>query len=293
MKIRIGVGIAATSPAELAPTLDAVTQFGFDSIWLSEVLTGPSMDPLIAATWAAARHPRLKLGMTILLPGRNIVRLASQLASVDQLSAGRLLVTFVPGINAAPETDTIGVPQRERRAAIADGLPLLRRLLSGEPTSHEGPAGTFAEVALRPVPVQQPLEFWLGGTAPRSLELCGQLGDGWLPSLLTPEQGLAGMATIRSAAAAVGREVEDEHFGVSIAYSRTPVADAHLVRIAARAKGVDPRLLVPVGPDALRALLERFVDVGFSKFVVRPLGEQPSWADELGELARDVLHLQT
>src|ERR671936_999021 len=110
MKIRIGVGAAgaASTPDALGELVTAIDQLGFDSLWLSEVLTGPILDPLVGLSWAAANNPRVKLGTTMLLPGRNVVRLAKQLASLDVLCRGRLLLVLVPGLTYAPERDAIG-----------------------------------------------------------------------------------------------------------------------------------------------------------------------------------------
>jgi probable F420-dependent oxidoreductase len=293
MKIRIGVGAAAASPtmeamAELVAGLD---ELGFDSLWLSEVLTGPVLDPVVGLAWAAASNPRLKIGTTMLLPGRNVLRLAKQLASLDRLSRGRLLVTLVPGLTYAPEREAIGVEPKQRGAFIDEALPLLRRLWAGETVSHEGPAGTLREVKLSPLPVQQPLEVWLGGTVPAALERCGRLSDGWLPSLCTPEAAAAGRVVIEAAAARAGRSISGEHFGVSIGYATAPIDPATARTMAARR----PRSLelTPVGLPALRAVIERFIAVGFSKFVVRPLVTPKSWRTELEALAGAVGSLQT
>src|SRR5216117_800227 len=166
MKIRIGVGAsgASSTPEALAELVTAIDDLGFDSLWLSEVLTGPVLDPVVGLSWAAASNPRLKLGTTMLLPGRNVVRLAKQLASLDVLCRGRLLVTLVPGLTYEPERDAIGVPPKQRGAFIDEALPLLRRLWAGETVSHDGAGGSFRDVKLSPLPVQQPLEVWLGGT---------------------------------------------------------------------------------------------------------------------------------
>src|SRR5882762_2791650 len=124
MKIRIGVGAsgAASTPEALAELVAAVDTLGFDSLWLSEVLTGPVLDPLVGLAWAAAANPRVKLGTTALLPGRNVVRLAKQFASLDVLCRGRLLATLVPGLTYAPERDAIGLEPRHRGEVIDDAL---------------------------------------------------------------------------------------------------------------------------------------------------------------------------
>ena len=293
MKIRIGVGAAGASPSveALAELVTGLETLGFDSLWLSEVLTGPVLDPVVGLAWAAASNPRLKVGTTMLLPGRNVMRLAKQLASLDRLSGGRLLVTLVPGLTYAPEREAIGVDPKQRGAFIDEALPLLRRLWAGETVSHEGPAGTLREVKLSPLPVQQPLEVWLGGTVPAALERCGRLSDGWLPSLCTPEEAAAGRVVIEAAAARAGRSISGEHFGVSIGYATAPIDPATARTMAARR----PRSLelTPVGLPALRALIERFIGVGFSKFVVRPLVTPKSWRAELEALAGAVGDLQT
>src|SRR5258706_8331060 len=109
MKIRIGVGAAGASatPDALAELVTGLDDLGFDSLWLSEVLTGPVIDPVVGLAWAAASNPRVKIGTTMLLPGRNVLRLAKQLASLDVLCKGRLLVTLVPGLAYAPAPDAL------------------------------------------------------------------------------------------------------------------------------------------------------------------------------------------
>jgi probable F420-dependent oxidoreductase len=293
MKIRIGVGAAGSSatPDALAELVTGLDDFGFDSLWLSEVLTGPVVDPVVGLAWAAASNPRVKVGTTMLLPGRNVLRLAKQLASLDVLSRGRLLVTLVPGLTYAPEREAIGVEPKQRGAFIDEALPLLRRLWAGETVSHEGVAGSLRDVRLSPLPVQQPLEVWLGGTAPAALERCGRLSDGWLPSLCTPDEAAAGRVVIEEAAARAGRTISGEHFGMSIGYARQPLDPATARTMAARR----PRALelTPVGLPALRQLLERFIAVGFSKFVVRPVAAPASWRAELEALSAAVGDLQT
>src|SRR2546426_6339989 len=293
MKIRIGIGVAAAAsrPETLAEIVAGIDELGFDSLWLSEVLTGPVLDPVVALSWAAARNPRLKLGTTMLLPGRNVLRLAKQLASLDVLSKGRLLVTLVPGLTYAPEREAIGVDPKQRGAVIDEALPLLRRLWAGEIVSHDGAVGSFRDVRLSPLPVQQPLEVWLGGTAPAALERCGRLSDGWLPSLCTPDEAAAGRVVIEEAAAKAGRSISSEHFGMSIGYTATPIDPATARPMTARR----PRSVgrTPVGLPALRKLVEQFIAVGFSKFVLRPVVAPTSWRAQLEALATAVGELQT
>jgi len=296
VKVRIGIGMGVTTggtDASFARIIDDLDELGFDSVWLPEVLTAATLDPLVGLAFAAAHNPRLKLGTTMLLPGRNPVRLAKELATLDVLSGGRLLCTFVPGLPRQPETGAAGVAGPDKAAAMDEMLPLLRELWSGRSVSHHGRSGQFDEVTLSPLPVQEPLEFWTGGMVPAALRRCGRLADGWLPSACTPAEAAAGRTVIDEAAAEVGREISPEHFGVSIAYASEPLSPSAARALGSARRGVDPADVVPVGIDGLRAMLEAFLAVGFSKFVVRPLAEPGTWRSELEALATGVLDLQT
>ena len=295
MKIRIGVGMGALSgdPAELCDLVDDLDNLRFDSLWLPEVLTAPTLDPLTALAYAAAHNPRLKFGTTLLLPGRNLVRVAKQLATLDRLSTGRLLVTFVPGLARLPESGAVGVPGRSKGPQMEEAFPLLRRLWAGETVDHHGELGNFEGVTLAPLPAQQPLEFWTGGMVPAALVRCGRYADGWLPSSCTPAEVAAGRDVIDEAAAAAGREISREHFGVSLAYAPGALDDKLVAALGRARKGVDPRDVVPAGLDGLKRFLEAFLEVGFSKFVVRPLAAPESWRAEFEALAGAVGDLQT
>src|SRR2546422_940681 len=115
---------------------------------------------------------------------------------------------------SAPGRAAIGRDPRRRGAFSDEALPLLRRRWAGETVSYGGVAGTFRDVKLWPLPVQWPLEVWLGGTVPAALERCGRLSDGWLPSQGTPEEAAGGRKVIEDAAAKAGGSVRSEHFGV-------------------------------------------------------------------------------
>ena len=296
MRIGFGFGTGAALAAEpetFGPVLDDLERLGFDSLWLSERLSGPAPDPLAALAFAAGRTRRLKLGTSVLVvPGRNPAVLASELASIDRLSGGRLLPAVGLGAVDPVEQQGFGVARAERAAWFDEALPLLRRLWSGERVDHAGPRFAYEGVRILPTPVQDPLEVWLGGIAPSELRRVGRLGDGWLPSFCTPDDVVAGRPVVEEAAAAAGRAIDVEHWGALVFYAGGEVPDRLAEVLARRRPGVDVAELVPAGTAALRATLERFVDVGFSKFVVVPVGEPADWSEELEALAAAVLPLQ-
>jgi probable F420-dependent oxidoreductase len=296
MKIRIGVGLGAGGASDSATfggAVQSMERLGFDSLWLSEVLTGAVVDPLAGLAFAGGVTRKLKLGTTMTVTGRNPIRMAKELATIDRFTNGRLLLVFVPGLTDRFEDQALGVPVAERGGWLDEVLPLVRRLWSEDQVSHTGQHFNYEGLSLMPRPLQQPLEVWLGGTARSALRRAGRLSDGWLPSLCTPTEAAAGRAAIEAAATEVGRQVDPEHFGISLAYARDEISPAQAARVTKRRPGLDPATLIPVGMPGMRQMLERYVDVGFSKFVLRP-GETPqSWPAELEELAEGVLALQT
>ena len=297
MKIRIGISAGGESlgPDAMVALARAISETGFDSLWLPEVLTRPGPDPLVGLAWASGACPSLKIGTTMLLPGRNLVWLAKAVATLDVLSGGRFLLTFVPGLAIGGERSAIGIPTAERGALMDEALPVLRRLWSGEEVTHEGHAGSFAAVSLSPRPVQDPFDVWLGGNVRAALERCGRLADGWIPAFCTPADAAAGKAVIDGVAAEHGRAISPEHFGVSLAYAPegTDLADLASSPLARRARGRPLEQFVPVGLDGLRDMVAQFLEVGFSKFIVRPMAPPKQWRSELERLAGAVGGLQT
>ena len=130
---------------------------------------------------------------------------------------------------------------------------------------------------------------------PSALERCGRLADGWLPAFCTPSDAAAGRAVIERVASEHDRAISPEHFGVSLAYAPdgTDLGSLASTPLARRARGRPLDQLIPVGLKGLRATLEQFLEVGFSKFVVRPTAPPDAWPEELAELAGAVGDLQT
>jgi probable F420-dependent oxidoreductase len=297
VKVRIGYGLGVQglkNERAFGALVDALDGCGFDSLWLSERAAGDAPDPLVGLSFAAGRSQRLKLGTSVqVLPGRNPVLLAKAWASLDRLSGGRALPAFGLGNPIAAEHQAFGVA-RDRRAAIFDeALPLLRRLWTEDDVHHDGDAFHYCGITVRPKPVQQPLDVWLGGRAPSELRRCGRLGDGWLASFCTSADCEAGRPVIDAAATEAGRAIDPEHFGAMVVYAHDDIPAALRERLAVLRPELDPADLVPVGLPALRDRLGAFVDVGFSKLVLVPLAEPEDWHRELDRVGGVVLDLQT
>lgn len=298
MKVRIAVapGSSMVDRAAFCRFIDGLESFGFDTVWLSDVPLGTVVDPLVGLALAAGRTERLKLGANVVVPGRSPLVLAKQLAQLDRLSDGRLLLSFVPGQDSPAERAALGTEGDDRGALIDEVMGLCRRWWAGETVEYRSERFDVRGVAVDPVPLQSPLELWLGGMGPRALRRVGRLADGWLTARIGPEQAGAGRRTIEQAAAEAGRTIDPEHFGISVPYSREPLTEdavaAVLRRPGAKPVEADRRDILPVGAAELVDLLQRHIAEGLTKFVLRPVQLPRGWDDELAWLAGTVLPLQ-
>jgi alkanesulfonate monooxygenase SsuD/methylene tetrahydromethanopterin reductase-like flavin-dependent oxidoreductase (luciferase family) len=169
----------------------------------------------------------------------------------------------------------------------------MRRLWTEDVVTHHGDRFHIDDVRLLPKPVQQPLDVWLGGIAPSELRRVGRLADGWLPSFVTPADVRAGLATIREVADAHDREIEAEHFGVLIPYANEPIDEDALELLRGRRPDLNIGEMVARSAQDLAPLIERFVEVGASKFVVVPFAPMTDITADLEELSAVVRPLET
>lgn len=293
-----GLGVRTTlNDSSFLSVIDEMERLRFDSVWLSDRIGGTAPDPLVAMSMAAARTTHLKFGMSVMvLPGRNPVVLAKELATLDRMSDGRLLPAFGLGVADPHEQQAFGVERPVRARIFDEALAVLRSCWTDESVTHHGEYFHYDSLRVEPKPLQRPPDVWLGGIAPSELGRVGRLADGWLPSFVTPDDARRGWEAVVKKAAEHGRTIDPEHFGVLIPYSLSAPAPALISGLALRRPDLDDaRVLVPVGWDQLAASIERFIEVGASKFVVVPMSEPSGaaeWVDHLGEAATRLLPLQ-
>ncbi len=303
MKVRIAVTPPASVLSDASVFVDyvqACESIGFDTMWLSDVPLGPLGDPVVSLAFAAAVTSKLKLGLNVVPLGRNPLWIAKQLAQVDRLSKGRLLISLVPGLGLPAERAALGHPKGDRGAAIDAMIPLLRSFWAGEKVHAQFEGYQFDGVELSPTPIQNPLELWLGGIGPAALDRVARLADGWLTANATPAEAEAARLVIVKRADDIGRVVDPEHFGISIPYARVEPPEASVAAIRQRRGGGaggdghgDLSEILPVGSISLNQVLRAHIDAGLSKFVLRPLSSASEhWLDELRWLADTTLPLQ-
>lgn len=303
MKVRIGYGFGTRTNLNddgFATVVDTLERLRFDSLWLSERIGGEAPDPLVAMAFAAGRTTKLKFGMSVMvLPGRNPIVLAKELATLDRLSNGRLLPAFGLGVADPHEQQAFGVARDQRAKRFDEAMAVLRGAWAEGTLTHHGTYFQYDDLRVLPKPRQAHLDVWLGGIAPSELKRIGRLADGWLPSFVTPDDAARGREVIEGVLAEHGRTIDDDHYGALIPFvpDGTPVPAAVLAGLAARRPDLaDPSVIVPSGWDQLVALIDRFVTVGTTKFVIVPIvepGSPEAWVSHLEEAAPIVLARQT
>ena len=300
-RVRIGYALGTRThlnDSGFGTVVDALEQLGFDSLWLSERIGGAAPDPLVGMAYAAGRTTRLKFGMSVMvLPGRNPIVLAKELATLDRLSNGRLLPAFGLGVADPHEQQAFGVERGGRARLFDEALSVLRGAWAEGTLTHHGEHFHYDDLRVLPKPLQSRLDVWLGGIAPSELRRVGRLADGWLPSFVTPDDAARGREQIEAALTEHHRTIDADHYGALISYSSGPLPASVVELLAKRRPDLaDPTVLVPQSWDALMDTIDRFVAIGTTKFVILPIVEPDgpqAWIEHLQQAAPLVLARQT
>jgi probable F420-dependent oxidoreductase len=305
MKVRIGIGpipVEGTQPGvgtELAELVDELEATRIDSMWQADVVSAKrTIDPLIGLAYAAGRTERLKLGTAALvLPGRNPALVAAQLAGLAALAPGRVLPSFGMRIVQPATRSMFPVPDGRRAEMLEEALVMIRALLTQPAVTHHGEFFHLDEASVAPLPAT-PLDLWLGGRAPVGMRRVGRLADGWLGSFITPDEAVACRGQIERAAAGAGREIEADHYGTNLLMVRDDCDPTELAKALAtthqhRPDLDDPERLVYCGWAAVRAEINRFIDAGLTKFIVRSVIPVTALRDFLDQFSTELLALQT
>jgi probable F420-dependent oxidoreductase len=243
---------------------------GFESLWVADhvVLPDPPvagrpmapdqrlLDPIVALTFLAAHTQRIRLATgVIILPQRQALVLAKQLASLDVLSNGRLI--FGLGVGwCEPEMRSVGAPFAERGRVADDYLAAMRAVWTQPKPSYRGPYVAFDGVQAMPRPVQTPVPIVVGGrTAPAYRRAVTQ-GHGWYGFGISVEDTQKIVATLRDTAKKHSRPAELGRLEISVTPPSFDIPDKATLDAYAAA-GVD-RLILRPRPELDAAALERF-----------------------------------
>ena len=269
--------------------LDTLEEQGWDSVWFSDRIVGPvwRMDPMAGMAMTAARTERLKFGASVLIMSvRSPVTIARELATIDVLAPGRLVVGVGVGQESPVEYEAMGVRKRDRGKRLDEAIRVMRMLWSEDRVTYESPFLKLTDAGIQPRPGRSDVPIWIGGRAEAALRRTGQLGDGWLPTQLTPREVADGIERIQQYAAEAGREIPDDHFGLQIscyAVERGAVpSSVQQQYLLQRRADVRPDEINLLGtPDQITARLREFIDAGATKFVLNPACGADEMTDQL------------
>jgi len=252
--MRIGIHLPhigrKAAPEAIRRAAIQAEELGFADAWSSEHIIIPKgapyppsaifYDPVLTLTWAAAHTKRIGLGTSVLvLPMRHPLPLAKELATLQNLSEGRLILGAGVGWMAA-EFAALGVPFRERGGRMDEGIAMMLAVWGEDPVSFSArhiPA-VIEEMRMLPQPVK-PIPIWIGGSSEAALARALRL-DGWHGSRLSPEVAVPIVRRLRE-------KRPDPEFTISLRSSWDGKDDAALgARLAAyAAAGVDHVLVEP------------------------------------------------
>jgi len=250
-------------PSSAVRVARAAEAAGFESVWTGEhvVLPDPMLpsfplapempmlDTVVSLTWIAAHTKRLRIASGIIvLPQRNPLLLAKELASVDVASGGRLIV----GVGAGwlePEFKALGVPMQGRGERMDDILRAMRAIWTMDAPKHDGPTASFSGVAAYPRPIQRPMPpIVVGGGSPAAFRRAVTMGNGWYGFGLTVEETKKHIAGLKQAGEQHERPAELGELEITV----TPVGGFDNRSVEAYAASGVHRLVVLPKPDASR-----------------------------------------
>lgn len=236
-RIEIGLRLPVAGPLSNAEAISRVAQaadsLGFDAIWVHDYVvwtreldrthiscgraemvdadTLPQFhESITTLAYVAGITSRIRIGTSVLVaPVRNPVIAARQLANVDVLSNGRLIVGV--GVGAPKHTknkdfEVLGISRSEKYERTNEALKVFDEIWTKPVSSFSGKYSQFDEQEFYPKPIQQPRPpIWLAGKSENGLQLVAEKGDGWLPTWLTPDDYRLKIADLYRRAAESGR----------------------------------------------------------------------------------------
>ncbi len=307
--VRLPVAGPLASTEAIRTTSREAERLGFDALWVHDFIPwtkhqdrthvscgsiecvsedSPPLffESLSTLAYVAGITERVKLGTAVLcLPFRQPVIAAKQVANIDALSNGRFVLGV--GVGANKETgnrdfEVLGIPRKDKYERTAEYLKVMRELWTKDEPSYRGTYVNFEPTEMYPKPVQRPHPpIWFGGWGPKSRELIGEFGTGWLPAWITPEQYPEQIEALYEAARSKGRDNVQLTVGTEIyaCIARTSEA-AHAASRGTFAvlpygftKDATPETIAAsalVGsPEEIQHKVQRYVDAGVSHFELK------------------------
>ncbi len=281
MKIGLHLPQIGGAAHDIAHVAKRAEQEGYESIWVSDHLIVPEtggrlpaieiMEPIATLAYAAALTSRIKLATSVIVvPYRNAIHLAKELATLDRLSSGRVVAGVASGWLEA-EFRALGAPFEKRGAYTDEAIKLMRAVWSSAVPEFHGEFFNLAGMRFGPRPAAGNIPIWVGGTSRRAIRRAVELGDGWHGTRMKPELVAERIGWIREIAGRCGRSLDN--FSIS-----------HRVYMGFAPKWKDTGgyvegILAP--PAEIADYLNRFAAIGVNEILITPLGNDPLFTESL------------
>ena len=299
--IRFGASLSLHPPQEQLTLAERVEALGFDSLWCGDHLSfhNPLYESLTLLSAYSARTRRIKVGTAVYLLALPHPAIVAKITStLDALSGGRLIFGVGVGGENPKEFEAAGIPYSERGARVNEGIEVLRALWTETPASYSGRFVKFDGVSIDPKPVQPGgPPIWIGGRSDAALRRAGQLGDGWVSYVVTPERYRQSVEKIRAVAAESGRDLDGfdtAHLTFITLGADYERAKATWVRRLSKRYNQDfaplaDRYGIIGTPAQCVEQLERFVEAGCRYFLLNAICDIPDEREQIEAMASEIL----
>jgi probable F420-dependent oxidoreductase len=275
MPENVTVGVTCGGVWWPAEYFQAVEEVGFDTLWTGEhiVFHRPILDAVPVLAAAAAVTRTIAIGpAAIMVPLRHPTMLAKELATIDRISGGRLVLVAGVGGDYPKEFEACGVPMARRGRRTDEIIEIMRRYWTEERFSYEGEIFQLEDVWMEPKPIQPGgPPIWLAGRSDAAIARAARLGDGYMPYMYTADRCRAAFDEVRAKADALGTELRPDYTWsafvyVSMHHDRERAREMAIKDLSWRyGKDFTPwidKYCVYGTPDDCAAGLRAFVDAG-------------------------------
>jgi probable F420-dependent oxidoreductase len=294
--VRYSIGLPQTLPgSDITRFARRAEELGFAGLWTMDSVIGgatghnPTIDGLHALSYTAAVTDSIRLGMAVIvLPLRNPLLLARELASIDRLSGGRLTVGVGLGTGDEERAARLGFPSGRPVRRLIENVEILRAAWTQPKASHNSELYDFADVPIEPPPVQQPHPpIWIGARTERALRRAVRIGDAWIGSgSSSVGDFISQSAIVREELAARGRNPETFPIAKRVYLAvgdGKPLQDQ--LDAMYSSPGLGARVAVSGSPDQIAEQLARLREAGAQELLLNPLHDHFEQLEALAELA--------
>lgn len=275
----IRLSLEAKDNVEIAKSAEIL---GFDSIWASDHVVMPEKhlgsfsevfyDPFMLLSYIAAETSSIKLGTSvIILPYRNPVVVAKMIATLDQLSEGRVVFGVGPGW-MREEYDALSVPFSKRGARTNEYIEAIKELWISDEPSYDGEFCSFSNIKFYPKPLQKPHPpIFIAGASDYAIKRAVEYGNGWQPTWVSPQDVKEGISKLKNIAEEKGKDLSSFTYSVR---NRLDIVGSDYNSVKDRGAEVDdpPYLLRGTAPE-ITEYIRQYKNLGVSHIVLDPACE--------------------